>query len=431
MPGATPRRLGARELFQLFRRVGHAREWKDVDKEAAECVKKVQMAGFATVVAVAAGAADGTLNAALKAAGRKQFGSEALAILAAAEAGGTGAVASHAYEPEPQQAAAEEEEEQASIGAEREGCPICLAPLPAAGSSLRVRTPCGHEFCMNCLHRLLRTAYRHSCPMCRAKLAPDFVDSLHEAEDEEERRAWLRDVRTHMRQSGTAPQEALSGPAATARGTAAPAADTVQLRVGNSHDAVGVMRSAQDDGLSVEDAAPHARRHRWTLYVRGADDAGTQPTCCLFSPFEIFSLAPSGLRKKSCVCACCSLSLSLAAFPVSDYLDRIAVEYKAESGGDSDTRDGQPATAAAAAAGAVRATLHGPRYEWACETRRPVLVTMKLHWQQWTGLGTRPTELTHLVCLSGVPWDENDNGHLIASVRSAAAAAAAEAHAGT
>ena len=117
-----------------------------------------------------------------------------------------------------------------------------------------------------------------------------------------------------------------------------------------------------------------------------------------------------------------SLCLSLAAFPVSDYLDRIAVEYKAESGGDSDTRDGQPATAAAAAAGVVRATLHGPRYEWACETRRPVLVTMKLHWQQWTGLGTRPTELTHLVCLSGVPWDENDNGHLIASVRSAAAA---------
>lgn len=93
-----------------------------------------------------------------------------------------------------------------------------------------MRTPCGHEFCKPCLDRLLRTAYRHSCPMCRAELSAEFIDSLHgahaharstprglarlrvrltpprlalaDAEDAEENRAWLRDVRAHMRLSG-------------------------------------------------------------------------------------------------------------------------------------------------------------------------------------------------------------------------------------
>lgn len=281
MPGPTPRRLGAKELRQLFRRVGQVRGWKDVEREAEGCVKKVQMAGFGTVAAVAAGAADGTLNAALKAAGRKQFGSEALEILVGATAGGSTDedAATPAYEPEPEQDAADQQ-----IGVEREGCPICLAPLPPIGSTLRVRTPCNHEFCMNCLHRLLRTAYKHSCPMCRAKLEPEFVDSLHEAEDEEERRAWLRDVREHMRQSrssqhgtaaGAAPAMDVSGPAS--------ATEIVQLRVGNSHDAVGVMRSAGADGLSAEDAAPEARRHRWTLYVRGANDEAGESRLVLSS----------------------------------------------------------------------------------------------------------------------------------------------------
>lgn len=272
MPGPTPRRLGARELRQLFRRVGRARGWKDVERDAAECVKKVQMAGFGTVAAVAAGAMDGTLNAALKAAGRKQFGAEALEILSKATADAE-AVAIHDYAPEPQQP--EQEQNDAQIGAEREGCPICLAPLPPVGSRLRVRTPCDHEFCMNCLHRLLRTAYKHSCPMCRARLEPDFVDSLHEAEDEEERRAWLRDVRTHMRQSRSSRQDA-SGATSAVRDGPASATTSLQLRVGNSHDAVGVMRSAEDDGVSAEDAAPQARRHRWTLYVRSvANQSGT------------------------------------------------------------------------------------------------------------------------------------------------------------
>lgn len=94
------------------------------------------------------------------------------------------------------------------------------------------------------------------------------------------------------------------------------------------------------------------------------------------------------------------------AFPVSDYLDRVAVEYKPESGGDSSAHDEQSAAV-------VRTVLRGPEFEWVCETRRPVLVSIKLFWQQWTGLGRRPTSLTHLVCLSGVPWDENDNGHLM------------------
>lgn len=341
MPGPTPRRLGARDLYNLFRRVGHARDWRDVDKEAAECVKKVQMAGFGSVAAVAAGAADGTLNAALKAAGRKQFGSEARIILtdgsAALGSDGSAVVSSAAVpEPEPQQP----EPADAAIGAEREGCPICMNTLPAPGSVGHVRTPCGHEFCMNCLHRLLRTAYRHSCPMCRSTLSADFVDSLHEAEDDEERRAWLDDVRKHMRHTGTTsgPLGATDAAAATAgtpRGVggmsagvpATGAAAAVQLRVGNSHDAVGFMRGAEDDSISIEDAAPHARRHRWTLYVRGAEDA---------------------------------------EFPIADYLDRVTVEYKAESGGEG--------ADASTAAGVVSATLHGPRFEWKCETRRPVLV---------------------------------------------------------
>lgn len=78
-----------------------------------------------------------------------------------------------------------------------------------------------------------------------------------------------------------------------------------------------------------------------------------------------------------------------------------------ESGGDSSAHSDQSASV-------VRTVLHGPDYEWKCETRRPVLVSIKLFWQQWTGLARRPTTLTHLVCLSGVPWDENDNGHLMA-----------------
>ena len=266
MPGPTPRRLGAKELRSLFRHIGSLRGWKDVEREAVECVKKVQMAGFATVAAVAAGAADGTLNAALKAAGRKQFGAEALEILAEATAGED--VASHAYAPEPQQTAQEKNDQ--LIGAEPEGCPICLAPLPPVLSSLRVRTPCNHEFCMNCLHRLLRTAYKHRCPMCRAKLPQEFVDSLHEAEDEEDRRAWLRDVREYMRQSGSSQQDASGAGSATVPGSSASSTELVQLRVGNSHDAVGVMRSAENDSVSTEDASAQTRRHRWTLYVRSA-----------------------------------------------------------------------------------------------------------------------------------------------------------------
>ena len=97
---------------------------------------------------------------------------------------------------------------------------------------------------------------------------------------------------------------------------------------------------------------------------------------------------------------------------MSDYLDRVAVEYTAESGGDSGVNDEQ--SALAAEAGVVRTVLRGPQYEWKCETRRPVLVTIKLFWQEWTGLARRPTVLTHLVCLSGVPWDDNDDGHLMA-----------------
>lgn len=266
MPGPTPRRLGAKELRSLFRRLGMQRGWKDLEREAVECVKKVQMAGFTTVASVAAGAADGTLNAALKAAGRKQFGAEALEILAEATAGED--AASHAYAPEPQQAAQEEDDQ--LIGAEPEGCPICLAPLPPVGSSLRVRTPCNHEFCMNCLHRLLRTAYKHSCPMCRAKLPQEFVDSLHEAEDEEDVRAWLRDVRAYMRQSGSSQQDASGAASATVPDGSASATELVQLRVGNSHDAVGAMRSAENDSTSTDDAAPQTHRHRWTLYVRSA-----------------------------------------------------------------------------------------------------------------------------------------------------------------
>jgi hypothetical protein len=111
---------------------------------------------------------------------------------------------------------------------------------------------------MNCLHRLLRTAYRHSCPMCRSALSGDFVESLHEAEDEEERRAWLSDVRKHMRHTGTS-SGALGATDATANATAGTprgvggmsagvaatgAAAAVQLRIGNSHDAVGFMRGA-------------------------------------------------------------------------------------------------------------------------------------------------------------------------------------------
>lgn len=410
MPGPTPRRLGAKELRQLFRHVGHARGWKDVEREAAECVKKVQMAGFGTVAAVAAGAADGTLNAALKAAGRKQFGAEALEMLVDATAGGSAGepAATHAYAPEPQQTEQEEKTAQ-PIGAEREGCPICLAPLPPVGSSLRVRTPCKHEFCMNCLHRLLRTAYKHSCPMCRTKLAPEFVDSLHEAEDEAERRAWLRDVRTHMRQSSQ--QDTSDAAAAAILGGSASATELVQVRVGNSHDAVGVMRSAGGDGMSAEDAAPQARRHRWTLYVRGAENEPSK-RCIPLSPTSSASASLPllcGFTRADAEAprACCC-----AAFPVSDYLDRVAVEYKVESGGDNGGNDEQ--SGLAADVGVVRTVLRGPVYEWKCETRRPALVTVKLFWQEWTGLARRPTVLTHLVCLSGVPWDDNDDGHLMA-----------------
>lgn len=95
---------------------------------------------------------------------------------------------------------------------------------------------------------------------------------------------------------------------------------------------------------------------------------------------------------------------------MSDYLDRVALEYKVESGGDSGAHNED------FAGGVVHTVLRGPEYEWKCETRRPVLVSIKLHWQEWTGLAHRPTTLTHLVCLSGVPWDENDNGHLMAGV---------------
>ena len=55
----------------LFRRVGEARGWADVEHEAVQCVKKVQTAGFATLHAVAAAAREGTLNAALKAGTRQ------------------------------------------------------------------------------------------------------------------------------------------------------------------------------------------------------------------------------------------------------------------------------------------------------------------------------------------------------------------------
>ena len=52
-------------------------------------------------------------------------------------------------------------------------------------------------------------------------------------------------------------------------------------------------------------------------------------------------------------------------------------------------------------------------------------MSVKLYWQGWTGLSQRPTALTHLICLSGTPWDEHDNGHLIAGVRNRSSDASA------
>ena len=345
---ATPRKLATRELFLAFRRVGEARGWADVEHEAVQCVKKVQTAGFATLHAVAAAAREGTLNAALKAAGRKQFIDEALAMLGQSAA--TGAEAGAEPDPEP---------EPAWLGAERDDCPLCLAPLPAAGSSGRVRTPCGHEFCMNCLHRLLRTAYRHSCPMCRTRLQPDFVDSLHEAEDEADNTAWLRDVRKHMRQNGSVRDEA----PAEAEDDTAP---LVRMRLGNTYDG---RAEAAEGGEPVVDE----RRHRWTLYIRSSD----------------------------------------GAFPAADYLASAELEYHAENGSDG-------------AGSVVRTTLRGPVFEWQCETRRPVLVSVRLRWQGWTGLSQSPSELTHLVCLSGAPWDDNDNALVLSHRRRNQSAAPGE-----
>jgi hypothetical protein len=78
----TPRTLAARELLQLFRRLGEARGWRRVDEEAAHCVSKERMAGLGSVALVKEAARDGSLNAALKAAGAKQFGAVALDMLA-------------------------------------------------------------------------------------------------------------------------------------------------------------------------------------------------------------------------------------------------------------------------------------------------------------------------------------------------------------
>jgi hypothetical protein len=51
----TPRTLLSRELLSLFRSVGKARNWNDVDAAANNCVAKCRMAGFRTIAAVQVG----------------------------------------------------------------------------------------------------------------------------------------------------------------------------------------------------------------------------------------------------------------------------------------------------------------------------------------------------------------------------------------
>jgi|EP01049_Picozoa_sp_SAG25_P000180 hypothetical protein len=82
----------------------------------------------------------------------------------------------------------------------------------------------------------------------------------------------------------------------------------------------------------------------------------------------------------------------------------------------------------------VRGVMRPPTFEWVCETRRQVLVTLILRWRAWTGLEERPTTLTHLVCLHADPEDDQQLGVLHRDVywrtrRARAAARTVRAHA--
>ena len=46
-------------------------------------------------------------------------------------------------------------------------CPICTAPLPDVGV---ITTPCGHEFCYDCLMKNIMQFGKKSCPCCRAQI---------------------------------------------------------------------------------------------------------------------------------------------------------------------------------------------------------------------------------------------------------------------
>jgi hypothetical protein len=207
------------------------------------------------------------------------------------------------------------------------GCPICMAPLPAPTSTQYVRTPCNHEFCMPCINRLVRTAHRNKCPVCRGALSSDFIESLSEAEDDEENRAWLRDVRTHLRQSVSGAQQLQPEselPAVFSDEEERHGNGVVEMLVGNSHDAIGTER------LGV-DGATLGKRHRWTLYVRSltaedSDGRGEQ-------------------------------------VPLADFVQSVEVAYQGGAEGDSGLESE-----------VVKDVLRGPSFEWVQETRRPVLV---------------------------------------------------------
>lgn len=234
------------------------------------------MAGFTSVEAVHAAAADGALNAALKAAGNKQFGVAALEMIAG-------------NRPFVRTTAPTSQAADSAVHKDGEGCPICMAPLPAAGSSLLVRTPCGHEFCLSCVQRLVRNtaSTRTKCPLCRRGLDDGFIKGLSEAEDEEENRAWMRDVRTHMRLTGggCSSDSAVAALAATAAaehgelvqpppGSASAGGDeegsggdglVLRLLLGNTHDSAVEPRLSESFGTVFGQGG-----QRWTLYLRRA-----------------------------------------------------------------------------------------------------------------------------------------------------------------
>ena len=67
------------------------------------------------------------------------------------------------------------------MSTERE-CVICYEPINVSANVCI--TPCGHEFCFNCMLKHLQQ--NNGCPCCRATLVEEPVDSENDSENEED-----------------------------------------------------------------------------------------------------------------------------------------------------------------------------------------------------------------------------------------------------